>query len=259
MKMQNGDKLDEKLSEVLSRAVLSETESSFADRDAFQNWLEEGAQRQTLVRRRKIRRIGLAAAAVFVCALLLSGSFMVLTDTLPPSLQALLGPGEGVASPDVNSDVESGNGNVVIGGDGNGNTGTWSATFTSYDDIPEKYREQIVWFEEIPEGYELDSIEITKNLYSIEYISNFYADGHLTLLVKQTMYLSKEYKTTILNGYDGEVQIGKYMTYTKKMRNAMMYFYHDKESEISIFDFSDLTQKKIEAMIASVRTGWNRK
>ena len=51
MKMGNGNKLDEKLSEALSRAVLSETESLFDDRDAFQNWLEKGAQRQTRLKR----------------------------------------------------------------------------------------------------------------------------------------------------------------------------------------------------------------
>ena len=254
MKTESGNKLDEKLSEALSRAVLSETESSFADRDAFQNWLNEGARCQNLNRRRKIRRAGLAVAAVFLCVILLTGS-LLLSDTLPPSLQALLSPEEGVAVPGFNSNVESGNGNVVIGGDGNGNAGTWTATFTSYDEIPEKYREQIIWFEEMPEGYELESAMLTRNYNSTELFSHYKMKNGIELIVKQTFF--EETEVSVLNDCDAEFKVENQTVYIKKVTESTMYILLKENSEVIIIDYSDLTNKKIEAMIASVKIGWS--
>ena len=258
MKTESRNKLDEKLSDALSRAVLSETESSFADRDAFQNWLEEGARRQLLARRRKIRRIGFAAAAVFLCAVLLTGS-LLLTDVLPPSLQALLSPGEGLAVPDVNSNVESGSGNVVIGGDGNGNTGTWTATFASYDEIPEKYREQIVWFEEMPEGYELVEIEITQNLNNLELVTTYNFNHKKNLRIKQTTYYHNVDKITIFNQYDKKIVMGEFEFYKKISEQYSTYSMTCKNDVVHILDYLHIEQEKIEAMIASIKIGWSMK
>ena len=253
MKTECGNKLDEKLSEVLCRAVISETESSFFDRDAFKNWLEEGERRQCLARRRKIRRIGFVAAAVFLCAVLLTGS-LLLTDALPPYLQALLSPGEGVAEPNFNSNAESGNGNVVIGGDGNGNTGTWTATFASYDDIPEKYREQIIWFEEMPEGYELVEIEITQNLNDIIINQSFKSSEHL-LRVKQIQ--NKGGKITIVEQADAEIVVSDRAVYRSTIDNAVTYTFLEGNQIVFLLDQAVLNQEKIEAMIASIKTGWS--
>lgn len=254
MKMGNGNELDEKLSEALSQAVLSETESLFAGRDAFQNWLEKGAQRQCLARRRKIRRIGLAAAAVLLCAVLLSGS-LLLSDALPPSLEALLSPWEGMAVPGSDSDITYENGSIVIGGDGNGNVGTWTATFASYDDIPEKYREQIVWFEEMPEGYELESVEITRTPND-EYLTLTFCNRTITVMtVKQRAVAQNMTDATILYEFDSEIEIGGYIVYRKTADYADSYAYICDNNFISLFCFANEKQEKIEAMIASTRTG----
>ena len=257
MKTESDNKLDEKLSEALSRAVLSETESSFADRDAFQNWLDEGAQRQNLNRRRKIRRAGLAAAAVFLCAILLTGS-LLLSDALPPSLKALLSPEEGVAVPGFNSNVESGNGNVVIGGDGNGNTGTWSATFASYDEIPEKYREQIIWFEEMPEGYELETINVKQNNTNVSFILKYQGENNSVIVIKQMESETDIPDVKILCEFDVEMKIGDYKVYKKTADNVETFSYVVDDSFISLICFNCGNQNKTEAMIASVKTGLNK-
>lgn len=257
MKMENGDKLDEKLSDVLSRAVLLDAESSFADRDAFQNWLEEGVQRQELVRRRKIRRIGLGAVAVFVCVCLLSGSFMLLTDILPPSLHALLGPGEGVAVPDPNQDITYENGSIVIGGDGNGNVGTWTATFASYEDIPEKYREQIVWFEDMPEGYELEQVAIKSGINYESYIISYYNEMGGSLRVKKIIEENPSESVTVLSNFDEEFYLNRTFVYKKFADSSVIYAYLQDKAIIYILDSGFIEQTKIEAMIASTKIGLN--
>ena len=255
MKTGCGNKLDEKLSEALSQVVFSETESFFADRDALQNWLDEGAQRQNITRHRKIRRAGLAAAAVFLCVVLLTGS-LLLSDALPPSLKALLSPEEGVAVPGFNSNVESGNGNVVIGGDGNGNTGTWTATFTSYDEIPEKYREQIIWFEDMPEGYELETVTLVDNLNTFNFASNFKCDENY-LLLKQTKQTNDGSRTAILNKYFEPIRIAEKTVYRGMIDGTWNYIYFEDMWNINLIAKSDLSTKKIEAMLASVKIGWS--
>lgn len=253
MKMGNGNELDEKLSEALSQAVLSETESLFAGRDAFQNWLEKGAQRQCLARRRKIRRIGLAAAAVLLCAVLLSGS-LLLSDALPPSLEALLSPWEGMAVPGFNSNVEPGNGNVVIGGDGNGNTGSWTATFASYDDVPEKYREQIVWFEEMPVGYELVEIHITQNLNDITIVQKFRYNEQV-LIVKQMQYDGN--KLGIIERTDEKITLEDKTVYLREIDDAITYVFLEADKIVFLLDQANLKKEKIEAMLASIKTDWS--
>ncbi len=258
MKTECGNKLDEKLSEVLCRAVISETKSSFSDRDTFQNWLEEGERRQCLARRRKIRRIGFAAAAVFLCAILLTGS-LLLSDALPPSLKALLSPEEGVAVPRADSDITYENGSIVIGGDGNGNVGTWTATFASYDDIPEKYREQIVWFEDMPEGYVLEEINISEAPNNVNFVTQYDCENDIVLVIKQTVHIKHEFDAAVLNKYDERINVDGYSLYKKKIDNVTMYSYVDEKNYMCIMDFSKVTQNKIEAMIASAKTGWNMK
>lgn len=254
MKMGNGNELDEKLSEALSQAVLSETESLFAGRDAFQNWLEKGAQRQCLARRRKIRRIGLAAAAVLLCAVLLSGS-LLLSDALPPSLEALLSPWEGMAVPGSDSDITYENGSIVIGGDGNGNVGTWTATFASYDDIPEKYREQIVWFEEMPEGYELESVEIINTTNKSKLIASFVSlKGRL--VIKQSKY--EENSVAVLSDISEEAFIANKTVYIEKIDRATTYTFFEGTQIVYIIDQVNLPKEKIEALLASTKTGWNK-
>ena len=254
--------LDEKLSEVLTGAASSMAEPSFSDCDAFRDWLEEGQHRQSLIRHRKIRRAAMTAAAVFVCVLLLSGTLLLLPGTLcsklPPSLQVLLTPGEGVAAPDLDREIESGNGNIVIGSDGNGNIGTWTATFASYEDLPEKYQRQIIWFEEMPEGYELVEICICDNLNSVEFVSRYIVDEINAISIKQTVYLNESFNKTILNKYDVEFQLRDTTIYFRNVNNANMYLYVEGKNVISIFDFRNIDLKKIEAMIASAKTGLNK-
>ena len=185
MKQETENKLDEMLRDALQEAAYAEREPSFADRDAFQNWLEEGRCRRNLARRRKIRCAGLAAAAVFLCVFLLSGSLFFLSDSLPPSLQNLLTPDEGIATPDCGQDLTCENGSIVIGGDGNGNAGTWTATFASYEELPEKYREQIIWFENMPEGYELENIKIQRNDNYFSMVTTYNCSGCEKLRIKQ--------------------------------------------------------------------------
>ena len=253
MKTDSGNKLDEKLSDVLSRAVLSETESSFAAQDDFKNWLEEGTQRQHMERRRKIRRAGLAAA-VFLCAVLLTGS-LLLSDALPPSLQGLLGAGEGVAVPETDSDIHAESGNLVIGGDGNGNVGTWTATVASYDDIPEKYREQIVWFEEIPEGYELVEILIIQNLNDITIVQKFVCYDEKELIVKQMQYDGN--KLGIIERVDEEITIGNKTVHLRAIDDAITYVFLEADKIVFLLDQANLEKEKIEAMFASIKTGWS--
>jgi hypothetical protein len=45
--------------------------------------------------------------------------------------------------------------------------------------------------------------------------------------------------------------------YIKKVTESTMYILLKENSEVIIIDYSDLTNKKIEAMIASVKIGWS--
>ena len=151
--------VDEKLSEVLTQAAASEMEQRFQSEEEFSSWLKYADQNQTQKRQRRLKR-WLTAAAVFVCLLLSAIGFTGgiksaehLNSFLPDSLESLLRVNESIASPNPGEKITGENGSIVIGGDGNGNMDTWTAAFVSYDDVPEQYKTDLIWFEDMPEGY----------------------------------------------------------------------------------------------------------
>lgn len=248
------NKLDERLSEALKRAAFSEAEPELTESQAFQNWLEEGRRRQSRTRTCKIRRTALAAAAVIVCAFLLTGSLLLLTDYLPPSLQTLLAPEESMASPDSHSAIQAEGGNAVIGGDGNGNSGPWTATFASYEDMPEKYRRQVIWFEDMPEGYELTEIEIRDTLNRLIVLSR-YETKNGNVVLKQLV--SKGADTVVVETIGEEVRLGGKPVYVKKADDTISYTILMNEHVVQLVDQTNAEKEKIETMIASIRIGWS--
>ena len=244
------DKLDDRLSEMLTEAALSDEKSSFADRAAFQSWLNACEERQNSACRRKIRRAVLAAAAVFACAVLLSGSVLLLSDFLRE-------PEEGLAAPDAGSDIIAEGGNIIIGGDGNGNSGTWAATFASYDDIPEKYRSQVIWFENLPEGYELETVSITRGQQRIEFTSAYSWKKKNVFIVKQVRYYDGTENINIMNGYDDIIEMDGTDIYRKYADGTDTYTFILNDSIVSLLDTESVNTKQIEATIASIKIGWN--
>lgn len=252
--------VDEKLEDALSHAVAAELQqerSMFGSEEEFCSWLEAQEHQRRQNRRRMVKG-GLAAAAVFVCLLFALSGFFPPESILPEGLQSLLGIEESIASPGPDGEVTEENGSIVIGGDGNGNLDTWTATFASYEDIPEQYQEQIIWFEEMPEGYELVDIEINRNYAGIDFYYN-YIQGKNEIVVEHLLNTDNKKKTAILNQYDYESTILDIKVYIKDGKYNTRYIYEDGPGIISIIDYGKIETQKIEAMIASVKTGWNRK
>ena len=260
---------DQRLQEALTRCEAAQQQKEttmFASEGEFRSWLTA----QDALRQKKRHRMlkGGLAAAVFVCLLLaLAGLFSpsdpgakplsALYPLLPDSLASFLTAGESIASPNSDGAITEENGSIVIGGDGNGNVGTWTATFTSYDDVPEKYQSQLIWFEEMPEGYELETIEIMRN-YNGTDIYYTYVRGIDEILVEQLLNTNNENKAAVLNQYDYLCNVSGREIYVKDSKYSRRYVYADGEDIISIIDYGKCENKKIEAMIASAKTGWNR-
>lgn len=250
--------VDEKLEDALSHAVAAELQqerSMFGSEEELCSWLE-AQERLRRNNRRRLVKGGLAAAAVFVCLLLALGSFFPPESVLPEGLQFLLGIEESIASPDPDGDVTEENGSIVIGGDGNGNLDTWTATFASYEDIPEQYQDQIIWFEEMPEGYELEKIEIIQN-YNNCAIYLYYMHENNTLIAEQLLNSDKAETLNILNQYDEVINLLNMQVYVKKGTHNIRYSFGMNGDLVSVIDFYKIEFKKIEALIASVKTDWN--
>ena len=250
---------EERLRDALIRETESRSrQSSFASPEAFEAWLMQGHLRAEKKQRRKIRITLTAAAAVILCAVFLAGSDGLLSAAFPENLGSLLSPGETIAAPNPHdgSDAEEQNGSIVIGGDHNGNMDTWTASFTSYDDIPDKYKEEIIWFEDMPEGYELEEIEIVRNQDNIE----IYITGKISNKNIQTVQVINdkgEMLTVIMNQFEINEKIATRNVYIKKSTISTSYVFEITNGVLEIRDECNIPQKEIEAMIASIKTGWS--
>ena len=153
---------EELINEKIAKAVLSRPVLHM-DYDEFDAWLRDG-QKKYMAKRRK-RRIRFCSAAVCFCVCL--GAAAV----LPPLV------GESSAARDRNMTVVEENGNIIIGGDGEAGIERSVAEYKSLDDIRPADKEKLILFEEIPEGYVLESVEIEKSYgieqYLMKYISQF--------------------------------------------------------------------------------------
>jgi len=249
---------DEELSKTLTAAVSARQESGFQSPEEFEAWLRQGEEKRS---RRQLRRLqwGLTAAAVFACAVFLYNAFFASAAILPASVLMPWNPAPTYASPDSESDpsITEENGSIVIGGDGNVNTDTWTATFTSYDDIPEKYKDEIIWFEELPEDYEVSAIKIVQALEEISCETIFQNSQNESLIVKQIARQADEKNVIILNQHDRTLELNDKNIYIKNDSRSLLYIYIEGSNLLHIYDKNYLEQKKIEAMITSTRIGWS--
>lgn len=251
---------DEELSKTLSEAVSSRQESGFSSREDFESWLRQGAVQQKRRRTRRFLTGSLAAAAVFACAVFLYNVLFTSAAVLPANAVLPWNPDSTYADTDSLTDpsITEESGSIVIGGDGNSNTDTWTATFTSYDDIPEKYKDEIIWFEELPEGYETDSISLKrdKNVLIIEIYFNKYTEK--VLKVQKIINLKDKNGISIINQYDEILTCNGNTVYLKINAKNNLYMYAAESSKLLIYDYKKLEKEKIEVLITSIRTGLNR-
>ena len=196
---------DDALSKTLSAAVSSRQKASFSSTEDFADWLRQGEQKRKQRRCRRIVYSLAAAAAVFAFAIYLCTSCF--ETVLPASILLPWDSTPTYADSDTENNITEENGSIVIGGDGNTNTDTWTATFTSYDDLPEKYKEEIIWFEELPEGYEVSEISISDELNKITFSIHYSIDKKDMLIVKQTLEKNDSINGIVINKYDEKFQI----------------------------------------------------
>ena len=246
---------DDALSKTLSAAVSSRQKASFSSTEDFADWLRQGEQKRKQRRCRRIVYILAAAAAVFAFAIYLCTSCF--ETVLPASILLPWDSTPTYADSDTENNITEENGSIVIGGDGNGNVGEWKATFTSYDDIPEKYQKEIVWFEELPEGYEVPSIEISRNFNAVDFELSIEIQGKKTFFIKQELYLNDEETLITLSQYDEKIKINNRDVFMKHGKTSTIYMLTCGKSVISIHDLTGYEAKKIEVLITSIRTGWN--
>lgn len=257
IKANDASDFDMELSKTLSAALASRQQVSFSSRDEFSDWLRQGQEKRNRQRRRSLITGTAACAAVFACAFLVWSSGLI-SDV---NGRALLPWSDAptYASSEKDSSITEESGSIVIGGDGNGNVGEFLTTYTSYADLPEEYQAEIVWFEEIPEGYELEGIEIEKQVNSST-ITTVFVNGEKDILrVKQFNSQTEEAIASILSRCDYNITIADKESYIKKNPNSFTYIFLICENVISIYVQDNLVEKEIEAMFASIKTGWNTK
>ena len=246
---------DTELSKTLSVALASRQQVSFSSRDEFSDWLRQGQEKRNRQRRRSLITGTAACAAVFACAFLVWSSGLI-SDV---DGRALL-PWNDVptyASSETDSSITEESGSIVIGGDGNGNVGEFLTTYTSYADLPEEYQAEIVWFEEIPEGYELEGIEIENEFDRYAISTIFRNENNSTLRIKQLSSLSENEIASIISNYNEVLHVAKFDIYVGTNNSNTTYALITEKNGIYIMDNSHIAQNKIEAMIASIKTGWS--
>lgn len=216
------------------------SDAAASEEDGFRKLLDAAR------RKRGMRRRILSAAAVFVCIFFLFGSLYIEGFFEPEETQA-------GRIPNTSANLE--NGSIVIGGDGNGNIGTWKGLFSSFEDVPDQYLQKIIWFDKIPEGYGVKKIKIIKNDRIM--ICEIFLEGADSgeIKIEETKGTSED-MVVVLKDYSHVSEINQMDVYMKK----------EKEKEYRVLYFDDVTVKiksdagmseKIEAMIASIRTDQN--
>ena len=243
---------DDALSKTLSAAVSSRQKASFSSTEDFADWLRQGEQKRKQRRCRRIVYILAAAAAVFAFAIYLCTSCF--ETVLPASILLPWDSTPTYAGSDTENNITEENGSIVIGGDGNGNMGAWTATFTSYEDIPEKYREEMIWFEDLPEGHEVSKITIEEYANGTTYQFFFMHENKIELMIKQILGSDNLNNVSIINQFDSSIFFCNENVYVKKNDISTLYVFAKKNSIIHLFDFNQLEMQKIEAIIASIKT-----
>ena len=203
-------------------------------------------RRKREIHRRTLQRRVLSATAVFACFFSLFGSLCITGFFEQEETQA-----ERISDGAAFSE----NGTIVVGGDGNGNAETWTAMFTRYEDIPDTYRQEIIWFDDIPQEYETRRIQVKKNddLLICEIVLQAGdSESSNEIMIEEIKGLG-ESAVTVLKSYDPLSEINGMQVYFKKEK--------DREYRVLFVDGVMVKMKseagmgeKTEAMIASVRT-----
>ena len=196
------------------------------------------------MRRKKV----LCKVTVCLCALFLAWGLY---------LGGLLEPEESQAGWISDEKKETERGSYVIGGDGNGTMEIWTAVFQSAEEIPEDYRRKLIWFGEIPEGYELEKLEVQKSRTLEKMKTTLLAEDGTEIVIQEKTDIQSQ-KVSILNQVDEVKQIGQNEAYFKCQDGYLYctFFYDGKEVSIRT---PENMRKETEAMVASVRTGLNMK
>lgn len=255
MKANDASDFDMELSKTLSAALASRQQVSFSSRDEFSDWLRQGQEKRNRQRRRSLITGTAACAAVFACAFLVWSSGLI-SDV---DGRALL-PWNDVptyASSETDSSITEESGSIVIGGDGNGNVGKLISTYTSYDELPEEYKQEIIHFEYIPEGYELYSIEIEKQFSNDAVLSIFTNHDGIMLRIKQISSQNHDDIASIINQCDEIIHCGEYEVYANTSDHTDSYALLTNGNRIDIFANEQISTNEIEAMIASIKIGLN--
>ncbi len=248
---------DDALSKTLSAAVSSRQKASFSSTEDFADWLRQGEQKRKQRRCRRIVYILAAAAAVFAFAIYLCTSCF--ETVLPASILLPWDSTPTYADSDTENNITEENGSIVIGGDGNGNVGEWKATFTSYDDLPLRYQSEFIWFAFLPDDYDIYKIKIKENYRTREYDTIFKKKQGQTLIIRQVISLEKTVGPKIINHYDDIILINGKDIYFKGNSESNVYMFIEEKNLIHVIDSEKMDVQKIEAMIASIKTGQNNK
>ena len=246
---------DDALSKTLSAAVSSRQKASFSSTEDFADWLRQGEQKRKQRRCRRIVYILAAAAAVFAFAIYLCTSCF--ETVLPASILLPWDSTPTYADSDTENNITEENGSIVIGGDGNGNVGEWKATFTSYEDIPEKYQKEMIWFEDLPEGYEVTKIEITQSYNTMYYIIHISVLEIDCFCFKQITLNNSTDPLAIINQYDNITKMNGEDVYFKSTDGSNLYTFFKDGNIIYLYNLNNANEKEIEALLASIKTGWN--
>ncbi|MDD6816884.1 MAG: hypothetical protein PUE84_10625 [Firmicutes bacterium] len=222
------------------------SDTGTSERDELRKLLD-AACRQRETRRRILRRRAVSLAAVFVCIFSLLGGLY---------FKGFFQPEESQADRNKDKPAAAENGSIVIGGNGSGNLEMWTAVFSAYEDIPDVYRQEMVWFDCIPEGYEVRSIEIQnmktlqKTMITLQSLSSE------EIRIEELKYDLENDAVAIFNNYEKNEEINGIEVYSRTEKKRRHYAFYFEGTELKIKVPAD-KRKETEAMIASVRTDSN--
>lgn len=221
------------------------SDTGTSEGDEFRKLLD-AACRQRETRRRILRRRAVSLAAVFVCIFSLLGGLYFKGFFQPEESQA-------GRKPDTSVNLE--NGSVIIGGDGNGNMGTWTGQFSAYEDIPDTYRQEMIWFDDIPEMYDVKEIRIqrTENCQKVKIVFIEKNADEIKIEEEKRNDENADDITSVLNNFEHQKVVNGIAVYYKQTEESVKYIFTVESTAVKITGDKHM-DKEIEAMIASVRT-----
>lgn len=215
------------------------------DKAEFAYWLERNIRRHKTRERRHKLQIAMVAMA-FLCVFACVGTLAI-------------GPcREETVAKLKEAQITRNDQNVMIGGNSE-NIGNSMTIYRTLNEVPEKHRREMLVFTHVPFDLALEQIEvkIIRDKKESLFISYLYGQGALIVKVKQGE-VKDSLDATILNGDGQQCEINGITVSTLYRKQKYFYQFCIHDRMVTMIAKEDIHREEIEAMIASIKIGWNK-